>query len=276
MSLVHLNFYSQYLKGNTNVNIVLPSVNPFGKPDFDIICQEKKYPVLWLLHGTYGDYSTWVRSSNIERYANEAGIIVVMPDALNSGYSNWPCFGLGYQMSDYLTQELMPLIRCWFPVSKLAHHNFIGGYSAGGYGAMKYGFENPDLFGGMIILSAPPYDISQYHPDEDSPDYIRVRNEKNNVGNLKQYYNSFHNPAWAVNEFVRSGKTLKLYFAIGKSDFLYSKHIEFLELAKKVGLKAIVEAYGGYAHGFVFWDFAIQKGIKQIIIEEDNDERSAE
>jgi putative tributyrin esterase len=264
LSLVHLNFCSKYLNGNTDVNIILPTVNPFGSPSFEEICATEKYPVLWLLHGTFSDYSSWVRNTNIERYANEAGLIVVMPTALNSGYSDWSGFGVGFNMFTYLTEELMPLVQAWFPVSKDREHNFIGGFSSGGFGAMKYGFEHPHLFKGMIVLSAPAYDVSKVPLDPASPDYVRAKNEIDNFGDIEGFYNSIHNPAYSIRRYVETGQDLDLYFACGRDDFLYDKHVEFQELAEELQLKATIETFDHYAHDFKFWDMAIQRGINHV------------
>ena len=109
MALVEINFESQYLCNNHIVSIILPD-KPREITPRDFYGSGKKYPVLWLLHGTYGDHSDWIRKSNIELYACENDIIVVMPSALNSEYANWPGFSIGYHMWDYVTEELMPLI----------------------------------------------------------------------------------------------------------------------------------------------------------------------
>ncbi len=87
----------------------------------------RKYKVLWLLHGTFGDHTDWVRKTNIEMYAVERNLAVVMPSALNSNYSNWNNTMLGFNMYDFLTEELMPLIYGWLPVSDKREDNFIAG-----------------------------------------------------------------------------------------------------------------------------------------------------
>ena len=60
MTLVHLNLNSKYLSGNTDVNILL-SERPGKTAPAEFYGGGKKYPVLWLLHGTFGDYSDWLR-----------------------------------------------------------------------------------------------------------------------------------------------------------------------------------------------------------------------
>ena len=72
MALVHLNFESECLGNNTDVSIILPD-KPHGTTPENFYANGKKYPVLWLLHGTFGDYTDWVRKSSIERYATASG-----------------------------------------------------------------------------------------------------------------------------------------------------------------------------------------------------------
>ena len=116
MALVTFDFESQYLGNNSMVGVILPD-KPRGVTPAEFYGSGKKYKVLWLLHGTFGDYSDWIRKSMIELYACEHDLIVVMPSALNSNYANWPSFGLGFNMYDYIFDELMPVIHNWFPAS---------------------------------------------------------------------------------------------------------------------------------------------------------------
>ena len=95
MALATLNFESQYLNGNTTVSIILPDKTRDVTPQ-SFYGSGNKYPVLWLLHGTFGDHSDWVRKSMIELYAREQDLVVVMPSALNSDYSNWDDCMMGY------------------------------------------------------------------------------------------------------------------------------------------------------------------------------------
>lgn len=78
MSLTTLDFESQYLHMNTKIGIILPNL-PHGADPKTFYAAGEKYRVLWLLHGTYGDYSDWIRKSKIELYACKHNLIVVMP-----------------------------------------------------------------------------------------------------------------------------------------------------------------------------------------------------
>ena len=81
MALVTMNFESQYLMVNHEISVILPD-KPREQSPADFYGSGKKYPVLWLLHGTFGDHSDWLRKSMIELYACENDLIVVMPLSL--------------------------------------------------------------------------------------------------------------------------------------------------------------------------------------------------
>ena len=77
---------------------------------------------MYLLHGALDDYTMWLRHTNIERYAEAAGIAVVMPSGQNGFYSN-ALYGLRY--FDYITEELPRMIEYTFPVSTDRKDRFI-------------------------------------------------------------------------------------------------------------------------------------------------------
>ena len=163
MALIHLNFESKYLCGNTDVNIILPEADRSMEPK-EYYRHLKKYKVLWLLHGTYGDYSDWVRKTNVELYAYQRKIAVVMPSASNSNYADWDCFALGYKVYSYFTEELMPMIYASFPISNKREDNYIAGLSMGGKGAFLYALNHPELFNACYSFSFAPRPLTKPDP----------------------------------------------------------------------------------------------------------------
>ena len=194
MALLHLNFESQYLQNNTDLSIILPD-RPHTTDAKDFYSSGKKYPVLWLLHGTFGDHTDWVRKSNIERYACEKNVIVVMPSVMNSNYLNWPGFGTGYNAWDYLFDELMPLVHSWFPASDKREDNFIAGLSMGGRGVFQYVAGRPELFAGAAVLSCSPNNLHELQLDPNATGdqatfNQRTRNLIQNFGGMAGYLQS--------------------------------------------------------------------------------------
>ena len=259
MALLHLNFESQYLKINTDVNIILPD-KPRSFTPAEFYGGKRKYPVLWLLHGTFGDYTDWIRKSNIELYACERDVIVVMPSAQNSNYLNWEKgFGMGYDMWSYLTEELMPLIYNWLPASDKREDNFIAGLSMGGGGTIQYAVGHPEKFAAAAILSSAPGNVRQLIADGEV--VARAQALIDHMGGPENYLASPANTWDALPELVKKGKLPRLYFTCGKEDFLFDRYEKFKAYAEKIGLDAMFEEYDDYKHEWRFWDLTIQKAL---------------
>ena len=260
MAYVQFDFQSEYLMGNTQVSIILPD-KPWMTKSKEFYESGKKYKVLWLLHGTFGDHTDWIRKSNIELYACERDLIVVMPSALNTNYANWENFSIGYNMYDFLTEELMPLVHNWFPASDKREDNFIAGLSMGGRGTCVYAFNHPELFAGAAILSAAPRDIEWDR--KKNPDFFkRTQGSIDNRGGYEAYVASYENTWRVLDEAVQNNVDLpKLYFACGKDDMLYEGFKHFKNHAKKIGLEAKFEEIPGYKHEWRFWDLTIEKAL---------------
>jgi len=257
MALLTFNFESQYLGNNHEVGIILPD-KPRGKTPAEFYGSGEKYKVLWLLHGTFGDYSDWIRKSMIELYACEKDLIVVMLSGMNANYANWPGFATGYNMFDYLFDELMPAVYGWFPASDKREDNFIAGLSMGGGGTIKYAVNRPEKFAAAAILSSCPRDIDSYT----EADVVgRTANSVANAGGLQAYKDSYENPWRILKEKVNTGELPRLYFCIGEDDGGYENFKKFEAYAKEIGLDATFETEPGYRHEWRFWDLYIQKAL---------------
>lgn len=270
MALVHLNFQSQYLGNNTDVNVILPD-KPWDKTPAQFYSAGERFPVLWLLHGTFGDYTDWLRKSNIESYACRRNLMVVMPSGMNANYVNWDSFGTGYHAWDYLTEELMPLVQNWFPASDQRKDNFIAGLSMGGNGAMQYAAGHPEKFAAAASLSNAPTDLKQmktplYDGNAQAEGTAlfnrRAVNLVENFGGLEGYIHSPINVWDRLPELMAAGTLPRLYFCCGQEDqLIWEKYQTFKAHAKEIGLPARFEEAPGYTHEWAFWDLFIQKAI---------------
>lgn len=281
MALVNLNFESKYLRCNNDVTIMLPDKPRNCAPEA-FYTSGRKYKVLYLLHGTFGDHTDWYRHTNIELYACEKNLIVVMPSAINANYQNWPGFGTGYYLYDYILKELMPLVTNWFPASPTREDTFIAGLSMGARGAMKLALENPERFGGVAALSAFPHDYTmdrEYFEQAMArgevgsggdfagpfdPDFraARFRNDiLNNGGTIEKYIERV-NPIKYVDAYARGLQQMKIYCACGMDDPLYPEYLDFKQHAAMVGLNATFVEEAGYKHEWRFWDKYIEKALE--------------
>jgi len=212
------------------------------------------------LHGTCGDYADWIRKSMLEIYAREKNLIVVMPSALNSGYVRWEGFGTGFNMYDYLLDELMPMVYNWFPASDKREDNFIAGLSMGSLGACQYAVNHPEKFAAAAMLSAAPVNLREM--DCDDPKLpLRTKNAIANEGGREGYINSLRNSWDPLKEKAKTGELPRMYFCMGGNDGLLDGYLQFKEYAKEIGLDATFEEEPGYKHEWRFWDLYIQKAI---------------
>ncbi len=265
MSLVTMNFESQYLHSNHEISIILPDKHR-GESPREFYGSGKKYKVLWLLHGTFGDHTDWLRKTNIDLYACEKDLVVVMPSALNSNYSNWDKSMLGFGMYDYVTEELMPLIYNWFPVSDKREDNFIAGLSMGGRGTIKFAANYPEKFAAAAVLSATPAnynELTEEYLNSDHPLAARTRSMVENGGGLEAFIHSSEN-AWALlDSLAGTGKLPRLLFGCGTEDTLIYENLKIFEKhAKEVGIEAEFWTLEGYRHEWRFWDLGIQRALE--------------
>ncbi len=108
----------------------------------------QQYPVLYLLHGMDGDYLDWadggMQSVTDTAIANGTAVemIVIMPDAYNSWYSNQS--GLNYET--FMMNELIPYIDANYRTYGTKATRAIAGLSMGGYGAALHLFKHYDMY----------------------------------------------------------------------------------------------------------------------------------
>ncbi len=108
---------------------------------------DRRYPVLYLLHGYSQDYTAWHRLG-APWHARGRGLIVVMPDAGNSFYVNWAVSNDGgkHNWEDYFIKDLIPHVDANYRTLASRNGRAINGLSMGGYGALVLGLRNPELF----------------------------------------------------------------------------------------------------------------------------------
>ena len=273
MALINFDFESQYTGHNENVYIILPDKKRSQTPA-EFYGSGKKYPVLWLLHGTYGGYSDWIRKSNIETYACEHDCIVVMPGVGNSEYNEWPAFTLGYNGRNYIIDELMPMVYNWFPASDKREDNFIAGLSMGGRGTCQFALNYPEKFAAAAVLSSAPqnydgqreelqklFDTPRKDMDPTDRDF-RQYNTMHRYDTLDGYLDSISNTWRKVGQCMKDGTDLpRFMFAIGTEDHGYANMVAFRKYADEIGFKFEYHEGPG-RHEWRVWERDIQIAFK--------------
>ena len=278
MSLLQFDFESQYLCCKTTISVILPD-RPKNVDAKDFYSNGQKYKVLWLLHGTFGDHTDWLRKSMIEIYAREKNLICVMPSGMNADYESWPGFGLGYDMKSHLIKELMPMIYNWFPASSRKEDNFIAGLSMGGRGVLNYILDYPELFAAGAVLSAPPVPMEKTDWDGtcDKPLMRTINNPRfvNQVANAggKENYIKNYDIYKKIFDMHEQGTLPKLIMGCGQNDFLYPDFCYFREQCEKKGVPITFGDMPGVAHEWRFWDPFIQKALEFFDLDTDPEKK---
>lgn len=249
MALMELEINSKCLTRLSELYVIIPEAGEGRWND------EGKYPVLWLLHGATDDYTMWQRFSSIERYANKAGIAVVMPNADISFYTNTD----GGRYFDFVTQELPEILKNMVPISTRREDNFIAGMSMGGFGTMKIGFTLPEKYAAMGIFSS--HNFIDAMPDltpEDDRDWPlnKVRELVFGTYNLHEVYNTEHDMAYLARKASESDKPLpKIFGCCGTADGTIIKQREFFKMLKSLKRPYDATLYENCGfHDFDFWD----------------------
>ena len=145
---------SEKLNAEIKYNVYLPAeYNP-----------EQAYPVIYLLHGLYGDYTNWVETGGMKAVADELvatgelrPAVIIMPNAggpdvnaYQNGYFNvkdWP-------YEDFFFQELLPAAESKYNCGGSKGQRAIMGLSMGGGGTIVYAQRHPDMFSSAYGMSA--------------------------------------------------------------------------------------------------------------------------
>jgi S-formylglutathione hydrolase FrmB len=123
-----------------HVNVLLPA---------DYHATHRRYPVLYLFHGAFGDEDSFSTQTDLLGFTAglraEDQAIVVMPDGghLPAG-RDW-VDGTHHQES-FVIGTLLPFVAAHYRTLEDRSHRAAAGFSAGGMNAMVFAARHPDLF----------------------------------------------------------------------------------------------------------------------------------
>lgn len=224
-------------------------------------------PVLYLLHGKGDDEMAWPDKGNIAAIADRKiasgeikPMLIVMPMVSNSWYVD-DARPIGYGpvarafLSDFV-QHVESLHRGG-PACRGARG--VGGLSMGGYGAMLYAFERPDLFAAAFSLSGSLF-------SEQAADIAARRQSYERIyeGVFGVPFDERRFLAWNV--FTRldrpRAKTPAVWLAAGDRDFpsILAGTVRFHEELRRRGHDSHLHILPG-EHSWAFWEQTVDQAL---------------
>ncbi len=240
-SLVEDTLHSESVHRDMRYRVLLPRGYQSGG---------KRFAVLYLLHGLYGDYTDWSTRTKLLEYVRRLPLIIVMPDAGDSWYTNSATVA-DDKFEDYIVKDLIPEIAVRFRTRQSRSARAIAGLSMGGYGAFKFALKYPRMFAFAGSLSG-AFD-APLSLDERVPEY----REK-----LLAVFGPYGDPARPANDLFQlvsqaDGQLPYLYIACGTEDGFLPINREFVSSlpARKIAYE-YHETPGG--HSWDYWDRSLQ------------------
>lgn len=248
MAIISMDFYSRELKTSTLINVVVPDATRIE----DIPVSKRK--CLYFLHGLSDDGSAPLRLSKIELYAQETGIVVVMPSAGRSMY----CDGInGQNYFTHIAEEIPEYMELVFGLSRAREQNYIAGISMGGMGAARIALTYPERFTAVGLFSG-LLDISMLMPfitDAEREEFPFL------MGAAQDMDTSPLNPINLLD--ANRHEDLQIIVRSGTQDDLYAMSIEFFEKAESLGLN-VTGIFGDGGHDWRAWDICLDDFIKMM------------
>jgi S-formylglutathione hydrolase FrmB len=264
MALIQVNFFSKSLMRTVPMNVILPVdklVFP-GMPKRE----DKPYKTLYLLHGVFGNYTDWISGTNIQRWAEEKDLVVVMPSGDNMFYVDQPKAHNKY--GEFIGKELVDITRKMFPLSHKREDTYIAGLSMGGFGALRNGLKYNDTFGCIAGLSSALILEQISERTNDAPFFLERRDYAESCfGDASHIMESDMNPKWLVNKLTNENATIPdIYLACGLNDSLLSANIQFRDYLEELGVHVTYQEGPG-GHDWDFWNTYIKKVLEWLPLE---------
>jgi len=211
----NLSMQSKILNSERKYAIYLP-------PDYG--SSERRYPVLYLLHGSGDDQTGWIQFGEVLSIADKSvanstatPMIIVMPDANTGRRGYFNDIKGEWRYEDFFFQEFLPFIEKTYRIKGEKRFRAIAGLSMGGGGSFMYALHHPELFSSACPLSA---SVGPLSLDEAKKRY-RNENKDINDAELENYYNQ-HNALSLISTLsVDQLKSVRWFIDCGDDDFLY-------------------------------------------------------
>ena len=206
--------------------------------------EERRFPVLYLLHGASGDHQSWVRYTSLLKDVQTRDLIVVCPYGRTHGWYVDSPQREHSNVETHIVKELVPHIDANYRTVAGRESRAIAGYSMGGHGAVTLAAKHPEMFVSASSLSG-ILDITRW------PRHWMLTET---FGSLEE-----HREFWVANSglglaetFTASAKGVSLFVDCGRSDVAFEENRDFHRLLGKLGVAHVYRDRPG-GHNWAYW-----------------------
>lgn len=263
MALAQMSFYSNSLCRAVSFMILLPNdVSVEAKNQNEHYMRACKS--LYLLHGYNGSNLDWLTNSLINELSAKYNLAVILPSGENSFYLD--AKGTGKAFGQYVGEELVHYTRNVFGLSAAREDTFIGGFSMGGFGALRNALKYPDTFGKVFALSSALIIHKIKNMKEGAQDGIADYDYYHSVfGDLTNLETSENNPEHLIRRLLKIGKPIpQIYMSCGAEDFLVEENRIFKSFLDAQGVP-VTYIEGTGVHDWYYWNQYLEPSIKWLI-----------
>lgn len=210
----------------------------------------KAYPVLYLLHGYGGNYSSWIKiKPELPQIASLSDMIIVCPDGQNSWYWDSPKEP-SVRFETYISTELVNYIDKNYSTRPEPAGRAITGLSMGGHGGLWLGIRHQDIFGACGSMSG-GVDIRPFPENWEMKKQLGNYAENQSLWEEHTVINQLHK--------IHSGK-LQIMMDCGVGDFFYAVNKALHEKLLYLNIPHdYIERPG--AHNSAYWNNAVDYQI---------------
>ena len=221
----------------------------------------KKYPVLYLLHGMTDTNQAWSGRGHLQDVADqliESGeaceMIIVTPNAggniyagVWNGYFDMP----GWSYETFFYTEFLPYIEKNYRVIGNKANRAIAGLSMGGGGATCYGQKHSEMYAAVYAMSAlmsiPELGAA---PAQKTDDKMAILTKSVIENSCVDYVES------ADEERIAKLRSVVWFVDCGDDDFLLDRNIEFTQAMRKKKIPCQFRVRDG-GHTWEYWHSAL-------------------
>ena len=256
MAVFTTTMFSNSLHRLTELTAIVPIERPAGIPEELRNQADAPMKTIMLLHGYSGTHTDWIRGSRIEQLAMKYHVAVLCPSGENGFYVDDRKRDAMYEQ---FLCEVIDFGRRVFPLSDKREDTYIGGFSMGGYGALVNGMKHPELFGGIVALSAAAItdNLAKMDHYEDNP-MASAAYYEHIFGKPQEIPGSDRDMQYIAKTMAESDSPKpQIYLACGTEDMLIESSNSLHQYFDSLGLEHTYVTAPG-SHNWAFWDPQIE------------------